>query len=311
MSNFYLLYGEDDSIIKNELNNLLKNENEEDIIRYNLDNTQITEIINDASTISLFSNKKIIIIENCYFLIANKTIDNIDLLEKYIENYNKDTYIIFIIDKEKVDSRKKIYKLINKTGKIIECKKDNNYLIEYINNYLKDNKYKMENINYFIETNGSNLDNIKNELDKLMIYKEDTKIIENKDIDKLCLKNLEEEIFSLTDAIILKNKEKAMNLLKDFLNKNYEEIAIISLLGSQFRFLLQVKLLEEKNNNYNEIAKILEVNPYRVKFTLNKIENYNKKELQERIKELATIDHDIKLGLKDKKLALELFILNC
>ena len=84
---------------------------------------------------------------------------------------------------------------------------------------------------------------------------------------------------------------------------------IIMLLASQFRFLFQVKRLLNKNKTEAEIAKILEVNPYRVKFTKKKLYNYNEKLLLTYIKKLAKIDHDIKLGLMDKKLALELFII--
>ncbi|MBQ6495481.1 MAG: DNA polymerase III subunit delta [Bacilli bacterium] len=311
MKNFYILYGEDKSIIENELNILLKKENKQDIIKYSLDNTKIEDIIEDASMISMFSNKKIILIENSNFLGASKSLDNIEILENYINNYNPNTYIIFIANIEKVDTRKKIYKLINKTGTIIECnKKDNTYIINFINNYLKENKYKLNDINYFLNIVGTNLDNIKNELDKLFMYKIEDKTINNEDINKICLKNIEEEVFVLTDSIIAKDKNKALNLLKDFLNKNYEEITLLIMLANQFRFLFQVKRLENKSINYNEIAKILEVNPYRVKYTERKIYNYSEKEITDKIKELAKYDHDIKLGLIDKKLALELFILN-
>ena len=311
MNNFYLLYGTDNSIIKNELDNLIKKLNISDIIKYEIDNSTLQEIIEDASTISMFSNKKVIIIENCNFFTANKNIDNIASLENYLENYNSDTYIIFIVHNEKVDTRKKIYKLINKNGKIIECnKEDNTYLTKYINTYLKENNYTMKDIKHFLDIVGTNLDNIKNELDKLFMYKLEDKIITNEDIDKITIKNIEEEIFSLTDAIIANDIDKSLNLLTEFLNKNYDEIAIIMLLASQFRFLFQVKRLVNKNLTYQEIAKILEVNPYRVKFTIKKLYNYTEYDLTNKIKQLANIDHDIKLGLIDKHLALELFILN-
>ena len=77
-----------------------------------------------------------------------------------------------------------------------------------------------------------------------------------------------------------------------------------------FCLLFQVKRLTNKNKSEQEIAKILEVNPYRVKFTKKKLYNYNEKLILTYIKKLAKIDHDIKLGLMDKKLALELFIIN-
>ena len=310
MKNIYLLYGQNKSIIKEEINKIIEKINSKDIIKYSLDNTLIKDIIEDASTISMFSNKKIIIVNDSSFFGANKKIEDQELLEKYLNNYNNNTYIIFVANIEKIDTRKKITKLIEKNGSIIECQNNEIYTKDFINNYLKKNKYKIQDTNYFINIVGNNLENIKNELEKLIMYKVNDKIINNDDIDKICIKNIEEEIFELTDAIIANNKQKSINLLNEFLNKNYEEIAIIALLASQFRFLYQVKRLENKNKNYTEIAKILEVNPYRVKFTQKKLYNYREKDITERIKQLAKMDHDIKLGLIDKKLALELFILN-
>ena len=311
MKNNYLLYGEDNSIIENELSSIKKKLKISDIIKYEIESNNVQDIIEDASTISMFSNKKIIIIDNSNFFIANKNIDNLKMIEKYLENSNPNSYLIFITHNEKVDTRKKIYKLINKNGTIIECKKgDNKYITKYINDYLKENNYRIEDINYFISIVGTNLYNIKNELDKLFMYKINDKIISNNDINKIVIKNMDDEIFVLSDAIIANNTKKSFELLEEFLNKNYDEIAIIMLLASQFRFLYQVKRLVNKNMNYNEIAKTLEVNPYRVKYSIQKIHNYNEKSLTNRIKKLAKIDHDIKLGLIDKRIALELFILN-
>ena len=102
---------------------------------------------------------------------------------------------------------------------------------------------------------------------------------------------------------------RSLNLLEEFLNKDYEEIQIIILLAGQFRFLFQVKRLLNKGKSDFEIAKILEANPYRVKFTIKKLYMYTEDMLLDYIKKLAKIDHDIKLGLMDKRLALELFIL--
>ena len=141
MNNFYLLYGTDKSIINNELDKIIDKLGTSDVIRYSLLDTLIEDIVMDAATISMFSNKKIIIIDDAVFLCANKTIDKIAVLEEYFNNYNKDSYLIFIVNKEKVDTRKKIYKEIKKNGTVIECNKGNtNYVVSYINDYVNEIK---------------------------------------------------------------------------------------------------------------------------------------------------------------------------
>ena len=309
MDNFYLIYGSDKSLLQKELDKILKKLKTDDIMKYDMTTSSILDVVEDASTIGLFSPKKVIILEDCYFLGANKAIDNLETLETYLEQYNKDNYCIFLAYMEKVDTRKKLYKLLSK-HKIIEVKKiDRDSLKKYIEETLVQENYKMENIDYFLDKVGIDLSNAQNELDKLMMYKLETKYIENMDIDKVVPQTLEEEIFALSDAIILKNTSKALTLLEEFLNKNYDEMQIIMLLASQFLHLFQVKRLLNKNKQAGEIAKILEVNPYRVKYTIKKLYAYSEKMLLDYIQKLAKMDHDIKLGLMDKRLALELFVI--
>lgn len=309
MENFYLIYGSDKSLIQNELEKLLKKLSVEDIVKYDMTSSNVLDVIEDAATMGLFSSKKIIILDDCFFLGANKTIDQLEKLEGYIEKYNPNNYCIFLAYMEKIDTRKKIYKLLKK-HKVIELKKiDRDYLKKYVEEILAKEKYKMESIDYFLDKVGISLANVRTELDKLMMYKLSNKMIRREDIDKVTIQTLDEEIFALSDAIILKDTSKSLSLLEEFLNKSYDEMQIVMLLASQFRFLFQVKRLLNKNKYEGEIAKILEVNPYRVKYTIKKLYAYSEEMLLEYIQKLAKIDHDVKLGLMDKRLALELFII--
>lgn len=320
MKNFYVFYGKDKKtsdklsldfgLIKNEVDKLIKKIDTTDIIYYDLETSNLIDIIDDASTISMFSTKKVIVVENAYFLCANKSIANLEILENYINHPNVDTYMIFVSLTEKIDTRKKITKLLSSKGSITELNKiDDNYIINYVKDYLNEFGYTMEDVKYFTNSASSNLYDIKNELDKLMMYKIKEKHITNVDVDNTTIKTMDEEIFALTDSIILKDTIKSLSLLEEFLNKNYDEVHIIMLLASQFRFLFQVKRLYNKNKSETEIARVLGVNPYRVKYSLKKIYTYTESMLLDYIKKIAKMDHDIKLGLIDKKLSLELFII--
>lgn len=309
MENFYVLYGLNKGLIKTELEKLLKKFKNCDLIKYDMSTTEIENIIEDARTVSLFGQKKVIILEDSFFLGTNKNIDNLKLLEDYIEHYNPDSYLIFICNLEKIDTRKKINKLLSK-HKVMELNTLNETdLSHFVQEYLKKDGYKIEDIPFFLKRAGTNLSNIQNELDKLEMLTIEKKVITNDDVNKVTTKVVEEEIFTLTDAIILKDTKKALHLLDEFLKLNYDEIQIIMLLFSQFHFLFQVKRLLNKNKTAEEIAKILEVNPYRVKYTIKKLYTYTEDEILGYIKRLAKMDHDIKLGLIQKNLALRLFIL--
>ena len=309
MDSFYLRYGPEKSAIYNELDGLLEKLKIDDVIKYDMTTSSVLDVIEDASTVGLFSTKKVIVLEDCFFLGANKTIEKLEELERYIEKYNPDNYCIFLAYMENVDTRKKIYKLLSK-HRVIELKKiDEDYVRKYASKQLAKEEYQLEDMDYFLKKVGSDLSNVKNELAKLMMYKIEDKTITNIDIDKITVHTAMEEIFALSDAIILKNTSKALTLLEEFLNKSYDEMQILMLLANQFRFLFQVKRLLNKNKYEGEIAKILEVNPYRVKFTIKKLYSYSESMLLDYIQKLAKIDHDVKLGIMDKRLALELFII--
>ena len=300
--NLYLFYGNNKTIINNKINNIVDKYNivENNIIKYDLEDN-LDNIIEEASMISLFGDTKLIIINTTF-----KEELDIDKLEDYLKNYNANSYLVFISN-DKVDTRRKLYKLITKYGKAEDVSNDNNYIRSYIKEYIKD--YKID-INYFLSKVNDDLDNIKNELDKLMLYKLEDKNITNNDIDDLVISNIEDDIFALTDSVITNNIDKSITLYKKFIEKNYEPIYIIGLLGSQFTLLYQVKKLYNMGKNNNDIANILNVHPYRVKLAIQNSYYYTESDLIKYIYKLANLDKDIKTGNIDKSLGLELFLIN-
>lgn len=300
--NLYLFYGNNKTIINNKINNIVDKYNivENNIIKYDLEDN-LDNIIEEASMISLFGDTKLIIINTTF-----KEELDIDKLEDYLKNYNTNSYLVFVSN-DKVDTRRKLYKLITKYGTVEDVSNDNNYIRSYIKEYIKD--YKID-INYFLSKVNDDLDNIKNELDKLMLYKLEDKNITNNDIDDLVISNIEDDIFALTDSVINRNIDRSLELYNKFMEKNYEPIYIIGLLGNQFTLLYQVKKLYNMGKNNNDIASILNVHPYRVKLAIQNSYYYTESDLIKYIYKLANLDKDIKTGNIDKTLGLELFLIN-
>src|SRR5699024_10585890 len=71
------------------------------------------------------------------------------------------------------------------------------------------------------------------------------------------LNNSDNLSFSLVRNIALKDKKEALLNYQELLSYNIESYALMGLLESQYRLLYQVKVLNNKNISYNEIAKIL------------------------------------------------------
>lgn len=311
MKNFYLLYSNDGAILNKEINDLEKklDISDNDIIYYNIDD--IDGIINEASTIGMFSLNKFIIINMDSYFKDKKDIHNINLLENYFDSYNSNSYLVFVCNSDSIDSRKKIVNLIKKYGIVKKLEVNDNYLNDYVNNFLKDNGYKINNgdVVYFINRVGNNINNVTNELDKLMLYKINDKIINRNDIDLLTVENIDDSIYDLVNCILKNDNEKAIKLYNNFINNGMDVNQIVAIIAAQIRLLYQVKRLYNSGKSNDEIAKILEFKSvYRVKYLLSDSYYYSESDLVKYLSKLADIDNAIKTSNGDGNILMQLFI---
>lgn len=311
MKNFYLLYSGDGAILNKEINDLEKklDISDNDIIYYNIDD--IDGIINEASTIGMFSLNKFIIINMDSYFKDKKDIPNINLLENYFDSYNSNSYLVFVCNSDSIDSRKKIVNLIKKYGIVKKLEVNDNYLNDYVNNYLKDNGYKINNgdVVYFINRVGNNINNVTNELDKLMLYKINDKIINRNDIDLLMVENIDDSIYDLVNCILKNDNEKAIKLYNNFIDNGMDVNQIVAIIAAQIRLLYQVKRLYNSGKSNDEIAKILEFKSvYRVKYLLSDSYYYSESDLVKYLSKLADIDNAIKTSNGDGNMLMQLFI---
>ena len=307
----YLLYGSNKFLIDKEIEDIIK-KNEIDSINisnYDLTIDSVKNIVEDANTISLFSENKLIIVDNANIFNRGKTIDDIELLEEYLNNSNDSTIMIFINHNDTVDGTKKITKFIKKNGKVLDFikSKDINSIVK---NMFDDYKIDFNLINLIIKKVGDNLDIIYQEVEKLKLYKIDNREITKEDIDNLVSENVSVDIFKFVDDIINKNKKEALTAYKKLLIINEEPIKLISLIASKFRLMYQANVLSKKGYTDKQISEILKVHPYPVKLALQTGYKYNPKLLLKYINDLADLDIGIKSGEKDKDSSLELFILS-
>lgn len=306
----YILYGLDSYLIKYNLNKIMNNGEQDE---FDLENTTIQNIILSCDSLSLFSNKKNVIVENAYIFTTttNKKLpeQNIDALEKYINNPNMDVNLIFIVEKEKLDERKKIVKSIKEKGKIIDCNSQKN-VTKIVNEFFDGYFIEDASIKYFIDRVGDNLSLLYQESEKLKLYKIDDKKIDISDIENNTTKSYDLDIFHLIENIITKNKEKALESYYELLKNGEEPIKIIILLSNQFRLIYQSKKLYMKGYSETNIAQKLKVHPYAIKKALEKTHNFKEDTLLKYLYDLSILDSNIKSGKIDSSTGLELFIIN-
>lgn len=306
--NNYLIKSSSKTLIDKKIDELIKKHGfiDAEVNIYDLDESSITSLIEDADTISFLTSNKVIIGKN---LTQNSfTEKDINTLNKYLNNPNNDVILIFTATN--IDTRKKAVKeTVSKLTTINIETTPKDIIKDLFKGY--DLEYRV--INLLEEYYSDDLERLVSECQKLKLAFIDTKKISYKDAKELLVKPLNKRdnlAFDLVREIALKDKRKAINIYNELLDYNVESYSLIGLLESQYRLLYQVKILNKKNISYNDIAKELEVHPFRVKKTLELIGFYTLKEIRKIIKNLADIDFKIKSGIYENNIIIDLLILN-
>lgn len=308
MNNNYLIEGSDYISINNKISEIIKKNNFSDasISKYDLSEDLLEEVIEDLNTYGLFSDKKIVIINN--FDKMDPDINRVEELLKYIEN-SSSLNLLFVVS-DKYDDRKKIIKDLKKKMEFIKVSSDP---VEFTKNCLKGYKVEDGVITLLVNNTLGDISRLYNECNKLKIYKINDKYISKEDVLELAVKKLGDSTditFQFSRSLAEKDKKKALSLYQELLDYQIEALSIIGLLASQFRIMFQVKVLEEKNMRNDEIAKTLNEKSYRITKTRELTRYYSKKELLDLMIKLEDIDLKIKTTSVDANTLVQLFILN-
>ena len=309
--NTYLIYGNDYGLIKREIDKITNGII--DVVKYDLSASNVSEVIEEASCMSLFGDKKVVIGENALFLTGTNTSVNhdIDYLTSYVNAENHDNIVILTVVQDKLDERKKIVKLLKKNVTVIHKETiDEKDLPKFVIKEFLNNGYKIDykTASYFVDYVGKNVDILLSEINKMIIYKDTDKEIFIEDILNISSKGFNDNVFDLSDAIMKKDFKKIFSCYNDLMILKEEPIKIIALLASQFTLVYQSKLLSKEGFISKDIASTLKVHPYRVKLALET--NYPDFELKDILKKLHNLDYEIKTGKVDKIVGLENFLLH-
>ena len=306
--NNYLIKSSSKTLIDKKIDELIEKQGftDAEVNVYDLDESSITSLIEDADTISFLASNKVIIGKN---LTQNSfTEKDINTLNKYLNNPNSD--VLLILTTSSIDTRKKTIKEIVSKLTTINIETTSKDIIKDL---FKDYDLEYKVINLLEEYYSDDLERLVSECQKLKLAFIDTKKISYEKASELLVKPLNKRdnlAFDLVREIALKDKRKAINIYNELLSYNVESYSLIGLLESQYRLLYQVKVLNKKNISYNDIAKELDVHPFRVKKTLELIRFYTLKEIRKLIKNLADIDFKIKSGVYENNIIIDLLILN-
>lgn len=309
----YVLYGEERALLQKTLSLLIKENSGNDMmntVTYDLANQSLAAVLDDAQTIPFFGERKVVVAAHADFLSGGGELpEGIEALETYLKAPLASTVFILTGDFAKLDSRKKIVKLVQKTCKVLVFSKLDdfgkmNYVKEQIakrNMHLDEDAFQE-----LLKRLPTDVGEIMQAMDKLELLQGN---IHKTDVRALVMRPLDDNVFDLVNAVVRKDIRQSFHLWQDLSALNKDAVYLIAMLASQFRFLYQVKSLQLQGCGEREITQQLGAHPFRVKKSLESVRDLRAQELMATLAALADLDQQIKSGRIDKDMGFELFLL--
>lgn len=320
LSNIYLLYGTEAYFIEETLKRItrqLSEDGEVEIINFDLEEKNVNEVIYEADTLPFFSNKKLIVAKNAFFLKATekgkeKVNHDTTELEKWLQSPSPTAITVFIAPYEKLDERKKITKAMKQSANVIEAMSLQAHdLKSWVLHELSTHGKTMseETIDRFIELGGTDLVHLQTELLKIATYVGEDQEIDTETVKKLLVRTLEQDVFTLGNAYLSGNKSEAIEIYHDLLKRKEDPLKLNALIATQVRLMVQVSHLMKKGYHAQQIATQLKVHPYRVKLLFDNPMLHNEQKLLQTLNDLATVDLQLKTLNINRDRILELFLM--
>lgn len=304
----YVLYGEE-SYLRSQYRDKLKDALLGDGDAMNLHcfegkNIRSGEVIDLAETMPFFAQRRVIVLENSGLFAHGG-----EELAEYLRAPSDTAFFVFV--EPSVDKRSKLYKAATAKGRAIEFKtQDEAVLKRWALGFLKKENKKIteKDLNLFLEKTGSDMQNIRGELEKLLCYCMDKDVITAQDIDAICTRQVNNQIFDMINAVAERRQKAAMDLYYDLLTLKEPPMRILFLIARQFNLLLQVKELKNKGYDANTIGGQVGLAGFIARKYVAQAAKFGERDLKKALADCVETEEAVKTGRLNDVMSVELLI---
>lgn len=320
LSNIYLVLGTEVFLQEQVREALIKRlaieENDLNFAQFDLSEVSVSELLGEVESSPFFGDYRLVFAENPFFLTGEKPKNapenDLDSLIRYLENPLETTILIFWLNHEKMDERKKIAKRLKKSANLIDVQPMKEadvrrYLQQTITN--DGLTFSRDAFDLFFFLTDASLSKAMKELEKIRLFANQGETISRDIIESLVPRSLEQNVFDLTGRVLEGKTQEALQLYEELQVQGEETIKINAILISQIRLLLQVRLLQNIGYQQGAIGETIKIHPYRIKLAMQQAKKFEVKQLAMLYDELIENDYQIKTGKMDKELIFQLFVL--
>ena len=304
----YLLYGEERYLRRQYRDKLQKalcaEEDAMNLHFYEGKSTPVEEIIDLAETLPFFSDRRVIFLNDSGLFKSGG-----EKLSEYLKKPAESSS--FILVEREVDKRSGLYKTVKKLGYAAEFgRQDAKTLQKWVCGILKKEKKQIsqETLQLFLEGTGDDMENIRKELEKLLCYTLDREVITSKDVEEICVPQIQNHIFDMITAIANGSGEQALKLYYDLLSLREPPMRILALISRQFNLLLQVKELAQKGYPQAMIGEKVGLHGFIAGKYMKQASGFKVPFLKQALEDCAQTEYAFKSGKLGERMSVELLI---
>lgn len=309
----YLIVSDSLYTIQNKIKSIL--EGISNVVTFNMEENTIDDILTEASYFSMFMEKKGIVVKNAK-MFGTKITENdkkdLEKLEKYLNNENKESILIFTY-MGTVDTRKKVFNALKENNRVFLYK---TFTKTELKNEIKDiiNKegYTIndDSLWYIVNNSLGNFDLAINEVNKLFLYYNKPCKILHEDVINLVSHTIEDNNFKLVDSIIKRDLQLSLSYLKESEILKVEPSQIISLLYREFKLMLSLAIYDKNKYSINDFSKEFKLMSWQIDKIRANMRLYNTREMKEEIQNLSELDYKYKSGKIPRDVVLIKYIIS-
>ncbi len=150
---------------------------------------------------------------------------------------------------------------------------------------------------------------LASELEKLIVYKVDSKEIGAAEAVESVVESKLENVFAMTDALNTKNAQKALRLLHNQIDYGEETVKVLGTIIWQLRMIWTVKHYQGEKIPARQIAKEAGGHPFAIEKALQYTQNFSRRHLRQCFKNLFLADRELKASGKNPEGVLETLVL--
>jgi DNA polymerase-3 subunit delta len=298
---------------------------EEGVSRHDLEETTLRDVIDDASSFSLFAPKRVIWVSGAESAVPRGTAKDEDnpghaALATYLRKPVADTILVFDSwrftfdneDKSKMERLRKFYAAIPDVVEFLpytpeEARKLAGDLAA--RSGLEIHPAALEAL---VESLGSDAARLAGEIEKLALFTGGKRAVTEEDVLRMAPDARSTTIFALVNALSQGNRAVSLDLLETLVREGEYLPLAITFLGAQFRFALAAKEegLRSSQQVQGHFSKLgVAMWPSRAQQVMQTVNTFSRQKLEQAVVELYRADKALRDRSPDDRIVMERLVL--